>query len=299
MKILVTGKDGQVGARVAHALSSVGRVQALGRANMDLTDPDAVRRTVRELHPEVIVNAAAYTAVDRAESEGRIAECVNATAPGILAEEAKRIGSLLVHYSTGYVFDGTKRGAYDEADTTNPINEYGRSKLSGERAITAVGGDFLILRTNWVYDLRGRNFLQTVLALATERDVLHVVDDQVGSPTWAYAIAEVTADILRDCRHARDASGIYNFTAAGSASRHAFAERALALANNLGMATATPRLVRIRASDFPQPAARPLNSVLAGRKLHSIFGLRLPPWEDQLRDCLAALANTLSRTNPT
>ncbi len=298
MKILVTGESGQVGAHLAHLLPSVGRVHAVGRATMDLADPDAIRRTVRELQPQVIVNAAGYTAVDRAESDVRTVQRVNAAAPGVLAEEAKRIGALLIHYSSVYVFDGAKGGAYDERDATNPINEYGRSKLAGERAITAVGGDFLVLRASWVYDLRGRNFLLTMLALAAERHVLHVVDDQMGSPTWAYAIADATADILRDLGRARDASGIYNLASQGSVSRFAFTERALALANDLQTGSARPRLDRIKTADFPLPAPRPLNSVLDSRKLQSTFGLRLSTWEQQLRGCLAALADTFSRTTP-
>jgi dTDP-4-dehydrorhamnose reductase len=299
VKILVTGESGQVGAHLAHLLPNVGRVHAVGRAVMDLADPDAIRRTVRELRPQVIVNAAGYTAVDRAESDVCTVQRVNAFAPGVLAEEAKRIGALLVHYSSVYVFDGAKSGAYDERDITNPINEYGRSKLAGERAITAVGGDFLVLRASWVYDLRGRNFLLTMLALAAERHVLHVVDDQMGSPTWAYAVATATADILRDLGRARDAPGIYNLASEGSVNRFAFTERSLALANDLQMGSARPRLDRIKTADFPQPAARPLNSVLDSRKLQSTFGVRLSTWEQQLRGCLTALANTLCRTTAT
>lgn len=295
MNILVTGKTGQVGGHLARLLPSIGRVHAVGRETMDLADPDAIRRTVREVRPDVIVNAAGYTAVDRAESDMTTVHRVNATGPGVLAEEAKRIGALLVHYSSGYVFDGRKEGAYDETDPTNPINEYGRSKLAAERAIASAGGDFLILRAGWVYDGRRRNFLLTMLALAAERDVLHVVDDQIGSPTWAGAIAEETADILRDVGRARAARGVYNLASEGSASRFAFTERALALANDLGIGSARPRLARIKTAEFSLPAPRPLNSVLDSRKIQSTFGLRLSTWEQQLRGCMAALANTPCR----
>jgi dTDP-4-dehydrorhamnose reductase len=291
VNILVTGKTGQVGAHLARLLPGIGRVHAAGRDTMDLVDPDAIRRTVREVHPDVIVNAAGYTAVDRAESDAATVHRVNAAASGILAEEAKRIGALLVHYSSVYVFDGTKATAYDENDTPNPINEYGRSKLAGERAITAVGGDFLILRASWVYDLRGRNFLLTMLGLAAERAELHVVDDQVGSPTWARAIAEATTHVLRNVGRAREAAGVYNLAAEGSVTRYAFTERTLEVSADVGSGAARPRLSRIRTSDFPLPAARPLNSVLDSRKLESSFGLRLSTWEEQLRGCLAALAH--------
>jgi dTDP-4-dehydrorhamnose reductase len=299
VNILVTGVTGQVGAHLPQVLANVGRVQALDRAAMDLADPDAIRRTVRAHRPDVIVNAAGYIAVDRAESDADTVRRVNADAPGIIAEEAKRIRALLVHYSSVYVFDGRKSGAYDEADPTNPINEYGRSKLAGEQAIRGVGGDFLILRASWVYDVRGRNFLLTMLALAAEREVLHVVDDQVGSPTWARSIAEATAGILSDVGRAREATGIYNLAAQGSVSRHAFTERALAVARDSGVGAARPRLAKIKTADFPLPAARPLNSVLDSRMLQSTFRLRLSTWEQQLRDCLAALANRpspISRT---
>jgi dTDP-4-dehydrorhamnose reductase len=292
VNILVTGKTGQVGCHLAQLLPSVGRVHAVGRETIDLADPDAIRRTVRELHPDVIVNAAGYTAVDRAESDVRTVHRVNAAAPGVLAEEAKRIGALLIHYSSVYVFDGAKDAAYEEADPTNPINEYGRSKLAGERAIAAVGGDFLILRASWVYDVRGRNFLLTMLALAAERDVLHVVDDQVGSPTWARAIAEETAHILRDVGRARDASGIYNVAAQGAVSRYDFTRRALELAE----AARQPRLARIATPDFPLPAARPLNSVLDCAKLRSTFDVEGSGWEHQLLACLAPSIAAVSGT---
>jgi dTDP-4-dehydrorhamnose reductase len=299
VNILVTGKTGQVGGHLARLLPSIGRVHAVGRETMDLADPDAIRRTVRDVRPDVIVNAAGYTAVDRAESDVTTVHRVNATGPGVLAEEAKRMGALLVHYSSVYVFDGAKRSAYDETDPTNPINEYGRSKLAAERAIEAVGGNFLVLRGSWVYDARRRNFLLTMLDLAAERDVLHVVNDQVGSPTWARAIAEATTDILRDVGRAREASGIYNIAAQGAVSRYDFTRRAIEIAHTVGIGTGRPRIARIDTADFPLPARRPLNSVLDSRKLHSTFGLQLSTWEEQLRGCLTSRAHVRSRTVPT
>ncbi|MGZ8267522.1 MAG: dTDP-4-dehydrorhamnose reductase [Burkholderiales bacterium] len=288
MKILLTGKTGQVGFHLARTLSAVGTVRATGRNEVDLSDPDAICRTVRELRPDVIVNAAGITAVDNAESNPEPVHTVNAIAPGVFAEEAKRSGALLVHYSSVYVFDGTKRTAYTEADRPNPINEYGRSKLAGENAITAVGGDYLILRASWVYDVRGRNFLLTMLKLAAERDLLQVVDDQVGSPTWARAIAEATTALLGDLARAREAAGLYNLSSVGGVNRYDFTQRLLEL--NRGANDAhNPRLVRIRTADFPLPAARPLNSMLDTAKLSSTFEVDLTGWEHQLRACLAEL----------
>lgn len=286
MNILVAGKTGQVGGHLARLLPSVGRVHAVGRDTMDLADPDAIRRTVREIRPDVIVNAAGYTAVDRAESDVTAVHRVNAAGPGVLAEEAKRIGALLIHYSSVYVFDGAKLSPYDETDPPNPINEYGRSKLAGERAIASLGGDFLILRAGWVYDARRRNFLLTMLALAAERDVLHVVDDQIGSPTWAGAIAEETTEILRDVGRAREASGIYNVAAQGAATRYEFTRRALELAET----AKRPRLVRAATPDFPLPAPRPLNAVLDTTKLRATFAIEGSGWEHQLRACLAEMS---------
>jgi dTDP-4-dehydrorhamnose reductase len=267
-------------------LGRVGRVHAVGRETMDLADPATIVRTVRTLHPEVIVNAAGYTAVDRAESDASTVHRVNAIAPGVLAEEAKRIGALLVHYSSVYVFDGTKASAYDETDPTNPINEYGRSKLAGERAIAAVGGDFLILRASWVYDARGRNFLLTMLNLARSREVLEVVDDQVGSPTWARSIADTTVKILGNVARAREAAGLYNLCAQGAVTRHDFTRRAL----ELHEVARRPRLVRIATTDFPLPAPRPLNSVLDSTKLLEAFRLEPVSWEHQLRGCIGEIA---------
>jgi dTDP-4-dehydrorhamnose reductase len=197
LKILLTGRNGQVGGELQHTLASLGNVIAFDHHAFDLTNSDQIRDKIRDLRPDVIVNAAAYTAVDRAESEPEKAMQINADAPGIMAEEAKRIGATLVHYSTDYVFDGTKREPYTEQDEPNPLNVYGKSKLAGERAIQAVGGSFCTFRTSWIYGARGQNFLLTILRLAQSRDELRIVDDQFGAPTWSRTIAEVTATVLQ------------------------------------------------------------------------------------------------------
>ena len=225
MKILLTGKSGQVGWRLAQQLPAVGETIATGRETLDLADPDALRTALRAIRPDVIVNAAGLTDVDRVESEQALAHAVNAVAPGIIAEEAKRLGALLVHYSSVYVFDGAKPTPYTERDEPSPVNEYGRSKLRGEQAITAVGGKHLILRASWVYDVRGRNFLLTMLRLAANREALQVVDDQIGSPTWARSIADMTCALLRRVDRVAASPGIYNLSALGCVDRYAWAAR--------------------------------------------------------------------------
>lgn len=196
MRILLAGKNGQIGWELQRTLATIGEVVAVGRNEMDLANPDSIQSTIREIKPALIVNAAAYTAVDKAEAEPELAMAVNGRAPGIIAEEAKQIGAGVIHYSTDYVFDGAKTGPYTEEDAPNPISVYGQTKLAGERAIQAAGTPFLILRTSWVYSNRGKNFLLTILRLAKERDELKIVDDQIGAPTWARAVAETTARIL-------------------------------------------------------------------------------------------------------
>ena len=215
MVILLTGKNGQVGFELARTLGSVGTVHAHDRATLDLANPDALRAACRALKPDLIVNAAAYTAVDKAESEPQLAHAINARAPGVLAEEAKRLGAVLVHYSTDYVFDGTKRTPYVETDPVNPVNEYGRSKLAGEQAIGAVGCKHLIFRTSWVYGPRGKNFLLTMLALAKTREEIRVVDDQHGAPTTSAFLAQSTLQALRSIPSQGVSSGIYHLTAGG------------------------------------------------------------------------------------
>jgi len=276
LRILLTGRNGQVGWEVQKALAPLGELTALGRAELDLSDAGRLREAVREANPDVIVNAAAYTAVDKAESEREAAFAVNATAPGILAEEAKRNGALLVHYSTDYVFDGAKPVPYVEEDEPNPINVYGASKLAGERAIAGSGCRYLILRTSWVYGPRGSNFLLTILRVARERPELRVVDDQIGAPTSSRAIARATAQVLRPGAH-----GTYHLSAAGQVSWCGFARAILARA---GVATA---VVPIRSEDYPAAARRPRNSRLDCSRLRETFGVALAPWEAGLAEVMA------------
>lgn len=274
MKILLTGKNGQVGWELQRTLCTLGDVVALGSAELDLADPDAIVRIVRDIKPDLIVNPAAYTAVDKAESEPELAMAVNGRAPGILAEEAKRLGAQLVHYSTDYVFDGRKASPYVETDEPNPLNVYGRSKLEGERAIQAVGGRHLILRTSWVYGTRGKNFLLTMMRLITERPQLNVVADQYGAPTWSRIIAEATAAaVLRR----EGTSGVYHLTSQGSVSWHGFALRIAQHLQASGHDVAN--VLPIPASQYKVPAQRPMNSRMSTRKLEQDFDLYLPQWD--------------------
>ncbi|AQQ27323.1 MULTISPECIES: dTDP-4-dehydrorhamnose reductase [Burkholderia] len=287
--ILVTGVNGQVGFELLRSLQGLGRVVACDRSMLDLSDLDRVRSVVRELKPSIIVNPAAYTAVDKAETDVDAARRLNAEVPRAFAEEAARLGAALVHYSTDYVFDGTKEGAYVETDATNPQNVYGLTKLEGEQAIAATGCTHLILRTSWVYGRRGKNFLLTMLKLGSERPELRVVADQVGAPTWSKTIATATAHIVAQALAADDAdwwaqrSGVYHFTSAGATSWHGFAEAIFAQA----MGERAPRVLPIPASDYPVPAKRPSNSRLSHDKLTEAFGLRLPDWADALTLCLS------------
>ena len=277
MKILVTGKDGMVGWELARALPALGEVVALGRGELDIADPVAVIATVRKVRPDVIVNAAAYTAVDKAESDRENAFLVNAAGPGFLAAEAKALGALLVHYSTDYVFDGTKQTPYVETDPTNPLSVYGQSKLAGEQAIQASGCRHVILRTSWVYASRGKNFLLTMLRLAKERPELRVVDDQRGAPTWARDIAEVTRAVLR---RPEAPSGIYHCTAAGETTWCGFAREIVRLAG-----LATP-VVPITTAEYPTPARRPANSRMSAGALLVAYDVALPAWDLSLGRCI-------------
>ncbi|MET3214671.1 dTDP-4-dehydrorhamnose reductase [Burkholderia sp. AU28863] len=287
--ILVTGVNGQVGFELLRALQGLGRVVACDRSMLDLSDLQRVRSVVRELKPSIIVNPAAYTAVDRAEADIDAARRMNVDVPRVFAEEAARSGAALVHYSTDYVFDGTKEGAYVETDATNPQNVYGLTKLEGEQAIAAAGCANLILRTSWVYGRRGKNFLLTMLKLASERPELRVVADQIGAPTWSKTIATATSHIVAQALAAGDAhwwaerSGVYHFTSAGATSWHGFAEVIFAEA----MGERAPKVVPIPASDYPVPAKRPANSRLSLDKLAGTFGLHMPVWDDALRLCLS------------
>lgn len=285
--ILLTGKTGQVGWELQTALASLGRVIALDRRQMDLSKADSIRIAIREAAPDIIVNAAAYTAVDKAESEPELAMKVNGIAPGVMAEEAKRLGALLVHYSTDYVFNGTKSEPYTEDDETNPLNVYGKTKLAGERTISATGCDHLILRTSWVYSGRGTNFLLTILRLARERRELTVVDDQVSSPTWAGALAQSTADLLGKAKHLENISGTYHLAAEGFTTWFILAQRIIELAQELsnertGWATVRPTTT----AEYPLPAVRPLHSAMSKEKIKQVFGIDMPDWQSQLMTCL-------------
>lgn len=284
MRILLTGKNGQVGAELQRALPVLGEVIALGRQELDLASPDAIRRAVRDTKPDVIVNAAAYTAVDRAESEPELAAAVNGTAPGILAEEAQRIGAFLVHYSTDYVFDGTKDTPYTEDDTPNPLNAYGRSKLAGENAIRASGVSHYIFRTSWVYAAHGHNFLNTILRLARERRELKIVDDQTGAPTWARTIADITTQALK--LEPRAGNGLYHLTAAGAVSWFGFARAILAETKTRHPEIVVPQLIPITTGEYPQPARRPANSRLNTTRLTEVFGIRPDTWQATLARCM-------------
>ncbi len=280
MRILLTGKNGQVGWELERTLGPLGEVIAFDHAGLDLAKPDEIVARVREVKPDVIVNPAAYTAVDKAESEPDLAMAINGTAPGILAEEAKKLGALLVHYSTDYVFDGEKNEPYVETDPTNPLSAYGRSKLAGERAIAASSAEHLIFRTSWVYTNRGKNFLLTIQRLAKEKPELRVVADQYGAPTWARDIATATALVLaRRPAGADIPSGIYHLTAEGRTTWHGFAQRIVALGG-----LSTP-VVPIKASEYPTPARRPRNSVMDHAKLARDFGVRLPAWDESIAHC--------------
>ena len=291
-RILIIGKNGQVGWELQRTLLPLGTVTAIDVGEIDFTNADSIRSVVRGIKPELIVNAAAYTAVDQAESEPKIAMAINGVAPGILAEEAKSLQATLVHYSTDYVFDGTKQGAYDEADVPAPQNEYGRSKLAGDRAIQQVGCDHIIFRTSWVYGARGKNFLLTILRLARERDQLKIVEDQVGAPTWSRMIAEATALVLsRRAGGQERPVGIYNLTCGGKTSWFGFTQAIVAKAGSL-LEGKSPVIAPIPTRDYPQPAKRPANSVLSHDRLEKDFAVRLPDWEEALSLCLQELARS-------
>jgi dTDP-4-dehydrorhamnose reductase len=306
VKILLTGSGGQLGWELRRALAPLGELAAFDRAGLDLADPGRIRSALREINPAIIVNAAAYTAVDRAESERDAAFAINARAPGVLAEEALRLGALLIHYSTDYVFDGTKSAPYTEEDTPNPLGVYGASKLEGEQAILASGAGHWIFRTSWVYAPRGKNFLLTILRVAREGKPLRVVADQYGAPTSAAMLARATAQALSTralalstraralssraqalAAHtnlvATPPSGMYHMTAAGRTSWHGFASAILA---EFGLHNP---IAAIPAAEYPLPAKRPANSVLDNSRLAAAFGIRLPDWEAGLREATAEL----------
>ncbi len=294
--ILLTGLSGQVGWEMRRSLAPLGKIITPSCRELDLADPDAIRRVVREVRPHFIVNPAAYTAVDRAETEAAAALAINGVAPGILAEEARRMHAALVHFSTDYVFDGTKPGPYRETDAVNPESVYGRSKLAGEEAIRAVDLPHLIFRTSWVYGARGKNFMRTILRLAAERESLKVVDDQVGAPTWSRMIAEtVSLAVSRWCPAGvaqsplAELSGTYHLTCAGQVSWHGLACAIVDLYEAQREYRNWPRLrltsrdiQPISSSEYPTEAKRPANSILDNSKLGKAFGLELPYWHETL-----------------
>lgn len=300
--ILLTGKRGQVGTELAVLLPRLGEVVALGHEQLDLSKPASIRRTIQELRPQLIVNAAAYTAVDQAEKDEAAARAVNAEAPTVMAEEAKKIGALLIHYSTDYVFDGSKASPYEEDDAKNPLSAYGRTKLAGEQGIQSSGAAHLIFRTSWVYATSGRNFLLTILRLASQREELRIVCDQVGAPTRSREIAQATAGILEQILQKtsrgsalEEASGTYHMTASGTTTWHAFAtailEEALRLSQGVpwfelatnGKPLLARRVIPITTAEYPTPACRPAYSILSNSRLKKAFAIELPDWRSQLR----------------
>ena len=301
IRVLVTGARGQVGAEVARELEGRAEVLAHDRSTLDLANPAEIVARVRAARPDVIVNAAAYTAVDAAESDVDSAHAVNAAAPGVLAEEAKRANALLIHFSTDYVFDGRKGAPYVEADATHPLSVYGRTKLEGERAVAASGCRHLVLRTSWVYGARGKNFLLTMLRLGATRPELRVVDDQRGAPTSSRSLARLVHELLdrdgdmdaiqrAEVDQLGAASGLYHATADGATTWFGFAAAIFDEAARQGrLAAPAPRLVAITTRDFPTPAKRPANSVLSSARLESEFGVRIPEWRRGLEETVSAL----------
>ena len=296
VRLLVTGANGQVGWNLERTLAPLGEVIALTRDQLDLADLDAVVQTIRETRPQIVINAAAYTAVDKAESEPELAHTINALAPARMATELCKTGGVLIHYSTDYVFDGTKQGEYVEDDATGPLSVYGRTKLEGEHGIAAAGCAHLVLRTSWVYDVRGKNFLRTVLRLASERDELRMVGDQFGAPTWARTIAEATTamvvQVLRKTNQSK-LRGVFHLTSAGETSWAGFAKAILedyedlvdwpAETGEFGGELKARRVVEITTAEYPTPATRPHNSVLSNAKIQAAFGINMPEWRSQLR----------------
>ena len=294
MKILLFGKDGQLGWELQRALAPLGEVIALGRSgtadtSVDLADAAASVAAVRTIAPQIIVNAAAYTAVDKAESDADRARAINAVAPGMLAREAATLGAWLVHYSTDYVFDGSGNAPWCEEDPTGPLNVYGRTKLEGEHAVRASAAHHLILRTSWVYGVRGSNFAKTMLKLAQERDRLTVIDDQFGAPTGAELLADLTTLALRSALGNPAVAGTYHAVAAGETSWHGYARHVIEYARAAGLPikVAPQAIESVATSAFPTPARRPLNSRMDTRKLRETFGLMLPDWRTGVERMLA------------
>jgi len=293
-KILIFGRVGQVGWELRHKLACLGQVVSVDYPEIDFSKPDTIRSAVRAAQPSVIVNAAAYTAVDKAESVPEPAWAINAEGPSVIAEEAKRIGALMVHYSTDYVYDGSKSSPWVETDVPNPLNVYGETKLAGDEAIAAVDGEYLILRTSWVYGARGSNFLLTMLRLAKDLPELRIVDDQTGSPTTSECIAQATAQIIAQVTAPgagglAGRSGVYHLTSSGATTWFGFASAFLL------RQAACPKLTPIPSSEYPVPAKRPVNSVLNCERVAQAFGVHMPAWEDALELVLETLHEGVAR----
>lgn len=289
MRILISGQHGQVSRELQRRLGAVGELVVLGRDQLDLAQPLQIRQQVQRVRPDLIINAAAHTAVDQAENEPELAFAINATGPGVLAEEALALGIPLIHYSTDYVFDGSKTEPYDEADAPNPLGVYGKSKLAGEQAITAVQSQHLILRTSWVYSTHGRNFLLTMQRLLQEKPEMRIVADQIGAPTWAGTIAASTVALIERWQAGQTGAwGTYHLTAQGETSWFGFAQAIGEALREQGKPCAN--LLPIPSSDYPTPATRPLNSRLDCSRLQHEWGVSQPDWQTALRECLAEQA---------
>ncbi len=291
MDILLMGAQGQLGLALQPLLAGLGTVHAVGRRELDLSDAPAIRQYVQQWRPQLIINAAAYTAVDRAESEPQLAQAINGIAPGVLAEEAGHLGGALIHFSTDYVFDGTLSRPYVETDEPHPLGVYGKSKWLGERAVQATGTPAVILRTSWVYGLEGSNFLKTMLRLGQERDHVRVVNDQWGAPTWTHSLAQATVTMIRhgieqgNCvQYLQQHQGLYHLTNSGATTWYEFARTLFALRPEC-----TATLTAIPSSEYPTPARRPSNSRLDNRKIAQQLGIVLPDWKDALQECLREL----------
>jgi len=281
MKILLLGNTGQLGWELNRTLLTLGDLVAMDYPQIDMANPDNIRSLVRTHQPDLIVNATAYTDVDKAESQPDLAMAINSTGPGVLAEEAKRLAGALIHYSTDYVFDGTKGEPYTEEDEPNPINVYGETKLAGERAVQQVGGAYLIFRTSWVYSLRRPCFVTKVLQWAREQETLRIVDDQISSPTWARTLAEATTQIIAQGRgmpvdYIQEKNGLYHLAGGGSCSRYEWAKSVI---NNSGLDFKIKVISAAKSKEFPTPAKRPLHSVLNTSKTTEHFGLSIPDWQ--------------------
>lgn len=294
MKILLTGKNGQVGFELRRALAPLGEIVAVDREECNLTDEKNIREVVRRIRPNVIVNPAAYTAVDKAETERELACAINAKAPGIFGEEAAALGAWVVHYSTDYIFDGTKDGFYQETDTPNPQSVYGASKWEGEQALQASGAHHLIFRTSWVVGAHGNNFAKTILRLAKERTLLNIVSDQFGAPTSAALLADVTAHAIHDIfrqKNISSLSGVYHLTASGVTNWYEYASYVIECARQAGVPIAVPAdaVHPIRTKDYPTPAQRPANSRLDTQKARQTFEIVLPDWKNGINHVLEQL----------